>query len=100
MLQPSSLFVFKLVNTFSFPPHPRPERFVMAKRLGLFHDLVPKAVRIAVLINPANAPTAETTSRETSKAAHDLGLQIQDPRYRAARSGSRRSACAPSEPRS
>ena len=50
---------------------------VMAKRLGLLHDLVPKAVRIAVLINPANAPTAETTLRETSEAAHGLGLQIQ-----------------------
>jgi len=50
---------------------------VMAKRLGLLHDLVPKAIRIAVLINLANAPTAETTLRETSKAAHDLGLQIQ-----------------------
>src|SRR5215469_3922055 len=50
---------------------------VMAKRLGLLHDLVPKAVRIAVLINPASAPTAETTLRETSEAAHGLGLQIQ-----------------------
>ena len=50
---------------------------VIAKRLGLLHDLVPKAVRIAVLINPANAPTAETTLRETSEAAHGLGLQIQ-----------------------
>jgi putative tryptophan/tyrosine transport system substrate-binding protein len=50
---------------------------VMAKRLGLLHDLVPKAVRIAVLINPANAPSAETTLRETSEAAHGLGLQIQ-----------------------
>ena len=50
---------------------------VTAKRLGLLHDLVPKAVRIAVLINPANAPTAETTLRETSEAAHGLGLQIQ-----------------------
>jgi len=50
---------------------------VAAKRLGLLHDLVPKAVRIAVLINPANAPTAETTLRETSEAAHGLGLQIQ-----------------------
>src|SRR6516165_4479716 len=48
-----------------------------AKRLGLLHDLVPKAVRIAVLINPASAPTAETTLRETSEAAHGLGLQIQ-----------------------
>src|SRR6516225_1386988 len=28
---------------------------VGAKRLGLLHDLVPKAVRITVLLNPANA---------------------------------------------
>jgi putative tryptophan/tyrosine transport system substrate-binding protein len=50
---------------------------VTAKRLGLLHDLVPKAVRVAVVINPANAPVAETTLRETSEAAHGLGLQIQ-----------------------
>jgi ABC-type uncharacterized transport system substrate-binding protein len=47
------------------------------KRLGLLHDLVPKAVRIGVVINPANSPTAESSLRETSKAARDLGLQIQ-----------------------
>ena len=50
---------------------------VVAKRLGLLHDLVPKAVRIAVLINPANAPTAETTLRDIPEAARPLGLQIQ-----------------------
>jgi ABC-type uncharacterized transport system substrate-binding protein len=46
-----------------------------AKRLGLLHDLVPKAVRIAVLVNPANAP--ETALRDISEAARAIGLQIQ-----------------------
>jgi putative tryptophan/tyrosine transport system substrate-binding protein len=50
---------------------------LIAKRLGLLHDLMPKAVRIAVLINPANAPTAETTLRDIPEAARPLGLQIQ-----------------------
>ena len=47
-----------------------------AKRLGLLHELVPKAVRIAVLINPANTPTAESTLRDIPEAARALGLQI------------------------
>jgi putative ABC transport system substrate-binding protein len=50
---------------------------VVAKRLGLLHDLVPKAVRISVLVNPANATSAETTSREIPEAARAIGLQIQ-----------------------
>jgi putative tryptophan/tyrosine transport system substrate-binding protein len=50
---------------------------VVAKRLGLLHELVPKAVRIAVLINPANAPVAETMLREVPEAARATGLQIQ-----------------------
>jgi putative ABC transport system substrate-binding protein len=37
---------------------------VAGKRLGLLHELVPKAVRVAVLVNPANPPTTETTLRE------------------------------------
>src|ERR1017187_5152384 len=37
---------------------------VVAKRLRLLHDLLPKAIRIAVLVNPANASSAETTLRE------------------------------------
>jgi ABC-type uncharacterized transport system substrate-binding protein len=50
---------------------------VTAKRLRLLHDLVPKAVRIAVLLNPANATVAESTLREAQKAAPTIGLQIQ-----------------------
>jgi len=48
-----------------------------AKRLGLLHDLVPKALRIVVLVNPANAPTAEATLRDIPEAARAIGLQIQ-----------------------
>ena len=50
---------------------------VVAKRLGLLHELVPKAVRVAVLVNPANATTKETTLRDVREAARVLGLQIQ-----------------------
>jgi putative tryptophan/tyrosine transport system substrate-binding protein len=49
---------------------------INAKRLGLLHELVPKAARIAVLVNPANAPTAEATLRDIPQAARALGLQI------------------------
>jgi putative tryptophan/tyrosine transport system substrate-binding protein len=50
---------------------------VMAKRLGLFHELVPKASRIAVLVNPANQPIAEAMLRDMPEAARAIGLQIQ-----------------------
>jgi ABC-type uncharacterized transport system substrate-binding protein len=50
---------------------------VATKRLELLRDLVPKAVRVAVLVNPANAPTAEVTLRDIPEAARVLGLQIQ-----------------------
>jgi putative ABC transport system substrate-binding protein len=50
---------------------------VVAKRLRLLHDLVPKAVRIAVIVNPANAVVAEPTLREVHEAAPTIGLQIQ-----------------------
>jgi putative tryptophan/tyrosine transport system substrate-binding protein len=48
---------------------------LVAKRLGLLHDLVPKAVRIALLVNPANLPTVEAI-RDLTEAARVLGLQI------------------------
>lgn len=48
-----------------------------AKRLGLLYNLVPKAVRIAVLVNPANATTAEPTLRDIPEAARALRLQTR-----------------------
>jgi putative tryptophan/tyrosine transport system substrate-binding protein len=48
-----------------------------AKRLSLLHELVPKAVRIAVLVNPANVPATESTLRDIPDAARANGLQIQ-----------------------
>jgi hypothetical protein len=50
---------------------------VTAKRMGVLNQLVPKAVRVAVLVNPANATTAEATLREIPEAARALGLQIR-----------------------
>ena len=50
---------------------------IVAKRLGLLHELVPKAVRIAVLVNPRNAATAEATLRDLPEAARAGGLQIR-----------------------
>jgi putative tryptophan/tyrosine transport system substrate-binding protein len=47
---------------------------VVGKRMTLLHELVPKAVRVAVLVNPAN-PATETTLREVQKAARAIGLQ-------------------------
>jgi putative tryptophan/tyrosine transport system substrate-binding protein len=50
---------------------------VTAKRLRLLHDLVPKAVRIAVLFNPENATVTESTLRDVQAAAPSMGLRIQ-----------------------
>jgi ABC-type uncharacterized transport system substrate-binding protein len=49
----------------------------VAKRLRLLHETVPKAVRVAVLVNPRNPSVLETTVREVQKAAPTLGLQVQ-----------------------
>jgi putative ABC transport system substrate-binding protein len=49
---------------------------VGAKRLGLLHELVPKAVRVAVLLNPLGTG-AETTLGEIQKTADTIGVQIQ-----------------------
>jgi putative ABC transport system substrate-binding protein len=48
-----------------------------AKRLGLLHELVPRAAHVAVLVNPTNAPNAETTLRDVEPAARAIGLQLR-----------------------
>src|SRR5262249_39519657 len=50
---------------------------VLAKRLGLLRELVPKAVRIAVLVNPTNSPSTESTLRDVPEAARAIGVQTQ-----------------------
>jgi putative ABC transport system substrate-binding protein len=50
---------------------------LVAKRLRLLHDLLPKAVRVAVLLNPANAAIAESALRAMQEAAPIIGLKIQ-----------------------
>jgi putative tryptophan/tyrosine transport system substrate-binding protein len=50
---------------------------VDAKRLRLLHDLVPKASRVVVLVNPANAASAEGTLAGAQEAAGPMGLQIR-----------------------
>ena len=48
------------------------------KRLELFHELVPKADRMALLINSNNvAAASETTLHETQGAARTIGLSIE-----------------------
>src|SRR5215813_12749246 len=47
---------------------------VNAKRLGLMHELLPKATRFAVLLNPANAASAPAAF--VKEAAHALGLEM------------------------
>jgi len=47
---------------------------VTAKRLSLLHEVMPKAVRIAVLVNPGAVTTTESTLREVTEAAQAIGL--------------------------
>jgi putative tryptophan/tyrosine transport system substrate-binding protein len=50
---------------------------VVAKRLRLLHELVPKAVRVAVFVNPGNASVAATTVRDVQEAGSTIGLKTQ-----------------------
>jgi putative ABC transport system substrate-binding protein len=48
-----------------------------AKRLELLHQVVPRASRIAVLVNQADVNNTETTLRELGTAARNIGVQIR-----------------------
>jgi putative ABC transport system substrate-binding protein len=48
-----------------------------AKRLGFLREFVPAATRGAVLVNPTNATTAESTLKDVALAAPPMGLQIR-----------------------
>jgi ABC-type uncharacterized transport system substrate-binding protein len=48
-----------------------------AKRLELLRELVPRAIRIAVLLDPTNSTNIESMSRDVEAAARAMGLQIQ-----------------------
>ena len=50
---------------------------LVGKRLSLLHEMVPRAARIAVLINPAHPSDAEQTVRNATKTAHALGLDLR-----------------------
>ena len=48
-----------------------------AKRLEILRELVPAAVRVAVLVNPANAARTEATTRDAERAAQAMALRIK-----------------------
>jgi putative tryptophan/tyrosine transport system substrate-binding protein len=71
-----------------------------AKRLELLRELVPGAIRIAVLVDPTNAPGTDSILRDVGAAARIMGLQIQvlnasTSRTRFARLKRGRDACWP-----
>jgi putative ABC transport system substrate-binding protein len=49
-----------------------------AKRLGLLRELVPAAIRVAVLVNPADVASAGNTLRDVEASARAMGLQIRN----------------------
>ena len=49
---------------------------LVAKRLGLLHELLPTATHLGVLVNPQN-PTTESLKKDVEAAATAIGLQIE-----------------------
>jgi putative ABC transport system substrate-binding protein len=49
----------------------------VAKRVGLLHELLPRAARFAALVNPNNPFLAEASIKETQAAAVAIGRQLE-----------------------
>jgi len=49
---------------------------VTAKRVEMVHELLPKATRIAFLVNPANPALAEADTKEARETARRIGLDL------------------------
>jgi len=49
---------------------------VVAKRLELLRELLPKAIHVGVLTDPANAETSESMLKSLDTAARRMGMQI------------------------
>jgi len=47
------------------------------KRLELLRELLPGVIRIAVLVDPANARTTESTLKELEAAVRTIGLPME-----------------------
>ncbi len=47
-----------------------------AKRLGFLHELLPRATRIAVLVNPSDSEITNSTLKDLEPAARVLGVEI------------------------
>jgi putative ABC transport system substrate-binding protein len=50
---------------------------LIAKRLRLLHDMVPKAVHVVVLVAPGNSSSVASALQAVQEAAPTIGLQIQ-----------------------
>jgi len=50
---------------------------VLTKQLALLHHLLPRAARVAVLVNPNSPANAAATLRQVEEVAQTLSLQIQ-----------------------
>src|SRR5258708_16053829 len=50
---------------------------LVAKRLGLMHELVPGATRIPVLVNPAHPANADTPTRDVNAPPRHIRFQLK-----------------------